>query len=437
MYRVLVMGESSPIPEHSLWPVSEIAFEGLFGGRRLVMPLDPRLTVLTGENGSGKSTLLKAIHFFSEELWSQLYSLPFSKLRLAFGDGEVLEALWQETGLNIRGPEGGKWRFDAQVAEGMHPGFLESLRFRRGDIERYRHGGIWHPDFRYGSIHPEQLDVVVAPDWLSELTRRFQTKLISARRLEHRLRPDPNAGGEEAPVPVVEQFATDLREIMKTNLSAYATDSRRQEKILPTKIVEAMQQGPTEEPEALAVEVDELRSKVRALADSLASVGLFQDEDPDHLPEYPRNNAPILLAVREVYRVTLQRLEQLTVLRTDLELFSVFLNQRFSNKRIQLNQQVGIAVELASGQMIQPSLLSSGEQQLLALAYELLFGSNPETVVLLDEPELSLHVAWLQGLLTAFSDIGDSRGLQFLVATHSPTVLRGHPETERSLDLAA
>ena len=48
-------------------------------------------------------------------------------------------------------------------------------------------------------------------------------------------------------------------------------------------------------------------------------------------------------------------------------------------------------MELDSGQVIRPSQLSSGEQQLLALAYELLFGSEPETAVLLDEPELSLH----------------------------------------------
>jgi predicted ATPase len=222
---------------------------------------------------------------------------------------------------------------------------------------------------------------------------------------------------------------------MKTRLSAYASDSRRQEQNLPTKIVEAMQQSPTEDPEVLAQEVDELRSEVRARADSLARVGLFEGEDPDYLPEYPRDNALILLAVREVYRVTAQRLQELTALRHNLELFSDFLNQRFAHKRIELNQQVGIAAVLDDGDQIQPSELSSGEQQLLALAYELLFATEPEALVLLDEPELSLHVAWLQGLLDAFCDMGQSRRLEFLIATHSPVILRGHQERERSLDL--
>jgi len=431
------MTDSAP-PLHSLWPLSEITFNGLFGERDLNLSLDPRLTVLTGENGSGKSTLLRAIHLFSEEQWSDLFRLPLARLRLTFGDGEILEVLWNNDGLLIHGP-GDTWTFDAGAAQGLHPRVLQDLRERRneGNLDRVRLSGLWHTDFVYGSIDSEQLATLVAPAWLAELTRRFQTKLISARRLEHRLRPDPEADGEEAQVPAVEEFATKLRELMKNKLSAYATDSRRQEKILPTKIVEAMQQAPTEDPETLAMEVDRLRSDVRSRADSLARVGLFQDEDPDHLPEYPRNNAPILLAVREVYRVTRQRLEQLATLRSDLELFSSFLNQRFSNKKVELDQQVGIAVKLDSGQLIEPSQLSSGEQQLLALAYELLFGSEQETVVLLDEPELSLHVAWLQGLLSAFSDMGDSRGLQFLIATHSPTVLRGHMDSERSLDLAS
>ncbi|MBK5219381.1 MAG: AAA family ATPase [Thermoleophilia bacterium] len=422
-------------PEGFLWPLSELTVDGLFGDRGRGLPLDPRLTVLTGENGSGKSTLLNAIHYFANENWTGLFHLPMAHLRLDFEDGLFLDAQWTADGLEVHGADGA-WYFDAEGAEEYHPQVLVDLRERRaeGGIDRIRHSGMWRGEFRY-AIDPEQLEGLVAPLWLGELAERFQTKLISARRLEHRLRPDPDAAGEGAQIPVVEEFATELKDLMKTTLSAYATESRRQEKILPTKIVQAMQAGPTEDPERLNAEVGSLRADVRTLADSLARVGLFQDEDPDHLPEYPSDDVPILLAVREVYRVTQQRLEQLTKLRTDLQLFSDFLNERLSNKHVELNQQFGIAVMLDSGDQIRPSQLSSGEQQLLALAYELLFGSEPETIVLLDEPELSLHVAWLQGLLTAFSDMGDSRGLQFLIASHSPTVLKGHQARERSLDL--
>jgi len=38
--------------------------------------------------------------------------------------------------------------------------------------------------------------------------------------------------------------------------------------------------------------------------------------------------------------------------------------------------------------------LSSGEQQEVVMLYELLFCVQPGTLVLIDEPELSLHVVW-------------------------------------------
>jgi energy-coupling factor transporter ATP-binding protein EcfA2 len=198
-----------------------------------------------------------------------------------------------------------------------------------------------------------------------------------------------------------------------------------------------MQEDAGEDSEAIAVDVDELRKEVRGLADLLARVGLFdEEEDPDTQFEgYPRDNASILLAVREVYRVARDRLSRLSRLRAELDLFATFLNDRLAEKRIDLNQVNGIDVVLANGERIRPSELSSGEQQLLALAYELLFETKPQSVVLLDEPELSLHVAWLKGLIAAFMDMGYQRQLQFLIATHSPSILAGHVDRERSLDL--
>jgi predicted ATPase len=166
--------------------------------------------------------------------------------------------------------------------------------------------------------------------------------------------------------------------------------------------------------------------------------GSSKEEDPEQqFQEYPRDNPSILLAIREVYRVAEQRLERLTGLRSDLELFASFLNSRLANKQIELDQENGITVVLPNAERIAPSQLSSGEQQLLALAYELLFGTAPHSVVLLDEPELSLHVAWLKGLLSAFLEMGRNRALQFVVATHSPSVLSGHLDLEQSLDLAS
>lgn len=80
-------------------------------------------------------------------------------------------------------------------------------------------------------------------------------------------------------------------------------------------------------------------------------------------------------------------------------------------------------------------LLSSGEKTLLALAMSLYTGSKlgesvrlPE-VLLLDEPDASLHPAMVQSLLRVIRDTFlDTHGVKVLLTTHSPTTVALAPE---------
>lgn len=419
----------------ALWPLDEVHVDGLFGTTDFDLHLNEQAVVLTGENGSGKSTLLRAIDCVGKQDWQELIQLPLEQLELVFRPDLRLAIKKTDDGLSFSSGDE-TWKFNAEAAAQIDPHTLHTIRWQaQPQVQQLRlRNMIFH---RSGEV--DEIEELVQPEWLTGIAERFHTKMISARRLEHRLRPD-SSSEEERPLPVVEQYAHELRDRMRDQLSVYAAESRRQEKNLPAQIVHAMQSASerSENTEELGDEVEALRAEVLQLADSLARVGLFQEEDPEQqVSDYPRNEPLILLAVREVYRVTKVRLERLTELRSDLEIFSSFLNERFANKRIVLSPDSGIGVELPSVERISPSKLSSGEQQLLALAYELLFETAPMSVVLLDEPELSLHVAWLKGLLDAFLEMGSSRRLQFIVATHAPAVLAGHLELERSLDLAS
>lgn len=76
------------------------------------------------------------------------------------------------------------------------------------------------------------------------------------------------------------------------------------------------------------------------------------------------------------------------------------------------------------GDPIKESQLSSGEQQLLVLAYEILFRAHEGTLVIIDEPEISLHVMWQDTLVKDLVTMGEPAKLQFLMATHSPVICR-------------
>jgi len=70
--------------------------------------------------------------------------------------------------------------------------------------------------------------------------------------------------------------------------------------------------------------------------------------------------------------------------------------------------------------------ISSGEMHQVVMYYEFLFNSDPGTVVLIDEPEISLHVYAQSLFIDNILSIAKKNNLQFIVATHSPTIIGDH-----------
>lgn len=65
--------------------------------------------------------------------------------------------------------------------------------------------------------------------------------------------------------------------------------------------------------------------------------------------------------------------------------------------------------------------LSSGEKQLFARALSLKMVRANNSIILIDEPEISLHPKWQQKILQVYQSIGKNN--QIIVATHSPHIL--------------
>ena len=73
------------------------------------------------------------------------------------------------------------------------------------------------------------------------------------------------------------------------------------------------------------------------------------------------------------------------------------------------------------GERITPYLLSSGEKQMLIILMTVLVEDQQPTVLLMDEPEISLHVEWQQRLLELILDLNPQA--QIIVTTHSPALV--------------
>ena len=88
-----------------------------------------------------------------------------------------------------------------------------------------------------------------------------------------------------------------------------------------------------------------------------------------------------------------------------------------------LSSTNGIMIISDEGTNLSLNDLSSGEQEILVLFYKLLFESDVN-LLLIDEPEISLHIAWQKELLDDFQNVVNiNPKMQMIIATHSPQII--------------
>jgi len=421
----------------------------LFGTANYSFELDPKEpTLLTGVNGTGKSTILRSIDAVSTGNWSLLLEIPFSSLKLGFESGrEISIARGKETiRIGFTGEETWNLDYSADIdREWEHLREIErdmllheqlmSERDRRDAIERVmaQRAHLDHIQSLRARMHHGRIS---GPDWAAHLPEIFPVLFITDQRLiidsprrSDRERTADKVSTRTAADEASRHIAREIS-IAKAN---YANRSQALDRDFPQRVIKAIAHPPR-------VSDEQLRGRLDALThqrEALEFVGLVPTEPAtefEGLDLAPTN-------VRSVINIytddTKRKLEVLEPLRLKLQLFSDFLNQHYGQKRITIDPEYGFTVSVSSQKTstLPPSKLSSGEQQIMVLAHQILFRAKPGTLVLIDEPELSLHVLWQASFVEDLAQMGKVNSLSFLLATHSPTLIGGREDLKRSLDV--
>jgi len=71
--------------------------------------------------------------------------------------------------------------------------------------------------------------------------------------------------------------------------------------------------------------------------------------------------------------------------------------------------------------IISPYQLSSGEKQILVILLSALIQDNKHSVMIMDEPEISLHTDWQESLIDNIRKLNENA--QIIIATHSPSII--------------
>ncbi|MXY54519.1 MAG: AAA family ATPase [Gammaproteobacteria bacterium] len=415
--------------------------EGLFGiyDHRIDLNVDDRVTILHGPNGVGKTTILKMIDALMGNRLEYFGAVPFSRFRLRFVDGASLEV----------GPCRGAHSLDVvlvkdgETAEAVTvdlsvPGRAASLVADVPYMDRNPDGSDSWVDRRDGQVLSDWeilrefgrrssvvnfLPTPHEPLWLAEFLARGSVHLIETHRLERRergvIRRAVASRYAGAVRPSVLECGRDLQRRLNDAMAEFGRESQALDQAFPVQLLSA-----ANEPALTNQELEHRLAAVDDVTEELISLGILNGPVGHELAkkgivDYEGE------AVAQVMTLYVKNAEQkLAVLRDLANRVRTLLggvNSKFKHKRLRLDREKGLVAEGDAGPLALDSL-SSGEQHEIVLHYNLLFMVQPNTVVLIDEPEISLHVAWQKAFLGDLLAMAELSGFDALIATHSPYI---------------
>lgn len=440
--------------------LQRIEVDGLFGlyNHRIDLNLKDRVTLLHGPNGVGKTTVLRMVDALLRSDFAYFRRVPFARFLLAFEDGSALVLRTSGSLENSKGEGAGE--LTLRGADGvphtgevdLRPSDAESVAARIDYLQP--HHSVWNAwiDIRDGEVLSEAdvlsrfspsrgeerpgfgdffLKVPGTADssssaphpWLDAFLESTNAFLIEAQRLvrtESSIQPKIGFAHRGFTfVSRVLECSLDFQKRLDRTMAAYGRHAQGLDQTFPQRLISATNE----------LADDELRARLATLdkkTEELQTIGIL-DKTPDSpfgatsLSQMDSTQTRVMTLYVEDTERKLRALEDLAN-RTRLLLGGV--NDKFQNKRVRLDrEEKSLVAEGGNGHQLPLYSLSSGEQHELVLHYDLLFRVRPNTVVLIDEPELSLHVGWQKKFLSDLTAIVELSGLDAVVATHSPFIV--------------
>lgn len=400
--------------------------------------LEQRVTILHGRNGSGKTRTLALLAALQGGRLAEVRQAPFQRLRIELSNGDSLEMVPE-----LREAEGAgqEWHLRYMVRgkpQMSSSGLLDPSHDWVGawpnwlpveELKGYSHEELVGP-WSHNALELLQRRMRVrAHRGLVTLCRSMPSvKFIRADRLRARTPThvvevdgvyEPHEVEHESREPelTVERLSEVIRQQVQAADEEYRLQSTRLDSALRNRLLH-MPPG-----ESLPT-LHELRARNTTLTreqERLSRLGLMREEpSPIGADAFTDDNRRMLTLLLEDGE---QKIKPFRRLADKAEQLLDTLNRKLAPKVIKLDVKTGYHVASASGHDLPLSALSSGEQHELVLLHELLFEAEPNTLVLIDEPELSLHPTWQQAFLPDLLKIAQLSELDFILATHSPYII--------------
>ena len=432
--------------------LTRVHVTGLFGlfNHEIRLNSDERITIIHGPNGFGKTLVLRMTEALISGKYGLFYEVPFKVFTLDTDSGVRLLVEREEIKDH---EEARQLKADIYVgvkrSESEVPQYWMKLRSLRnpkiGDIIL---SGVALRSPPKNSMRGEIANSVSEPDWLTAVRSELpKSRLVRTQRLDliEGLQSTPASGSDAVDYavyyagkwldahqadsgekrkykPTVEAYSEDLAAHIQQKLAEYAARSQELDRTFPVRLLNRSKTD--------ALDAEALRERLTALEKTraeLTRLGFLDSEQGTGLGE---TSVQAIETRRDVLSVYVEdmanKLAIFAELASKIQLFTRIINGRFLLKSLSIHREHGFVFTSATGAQLKPSELSSGEQHELVLFYALLFQMNKNELLLIDEPEISLHVAWQEKFLGDLSEVVKLSEIDVVVATHSPEIIGDH-----------
>lgn len=446
------MTQSTGAPPKSRPTIFHVS--NLFSRFRWTMALPTQaepLRFLSAPNGYGKSTMLQMMDDIAHERWGNLTRTLFESATLVFDD-DILLKISRFTGpdsvnhikIVLKQPGAD------DIEDEVHPSATEAAELpdlppwiRQLGPDRFR-------DTRYSeTLSREELIAQLGPtldsrrdkpeikDSIRSVLKHLHVYYLNANRLSVGIRSDQRRFGrasrrDKDRRPAIEHVSDAVEELLQTTRWKSGRASEQAEASFPSRIIQALRESSSADHarhSSLAVRY----AKIREQEESLRSLALT-DGVMDAIPAGDlEDKGPVAVVLDEMMAGIERRFAILGQAARRLTLFRDTINGMFEDKQLRFRHREvwsrhsrgGLEVVDSGGAVVPLTALSSGEQQLIVMFGHVLFMSmlGPGGLVLLDEPEISLHPEWQMAVAQSLKKIAEVNEWRMLLATHSPTMI--------------
>ncbi|MER8784250.1 AAA family ATPase [Mesorhizobium sp. M0437] len=392
----------------------------------------PAIVIIHGRNGVGKTTLLRMLDGIMRLDFTTFRNVPFSEAKLTFDNKRALQV-------------------KSETADGK-------LKYLKVSYGKYQ--AMLNPNHSGALTEEEQLAVSNFRDEFFRDVVGIAFEYIDIERLSRIKEARLSEAQLEALAMPREYYFSPSGKIVSNGLNIKSKKVRDSSISLDKRVAEFINSAQinyrqffsSTEPdlfpkileklsghETVDIEKDKLKSQLRFVIDQdkiTERFGLESDKwdysqivsKIDLLDNHPgtKQNALTILSVYAEHLAS--RAQERKLVADRLLTFEKLLSEFFVGKEVRIDSVEGMRISTAGKKPLKESDLSSGEYHLLYLMVSALVTKQKGTILAIDEPEMSMHIAWQRKLVSALIRCASGAEPLFIFATHSPDLVSSYRE---------